>query len=336
MILWHGRTIAITGATGFVGSHAALEMRQAGANVVALTRATSDVRRLRKAGIRCAAASLDDTRGLTEVLRGSEFVIHAAGAVGFDDDWTTYTRVNLDGTRNLLAAAKQAGVRRFLHASSIVAVGGAEEPRPLDESAAWNLGSLHVPYVTTKRWAEEAALGASCASMDVIAVNPASVIGPDDFTESEFGLLCKRFWKRRIPFFFGGGNNYVDVRDVAKGIRLALERGRPGERYLLAGENRLNHAFFGDMSRVARRAIPRVRLPNWTASFIGVVNDWVRSGAGKRPYLTATQVNLIGWYFFFSADKATRELGFRARPLAETLADTHAFWMASSQRRSAA
>ena len=102
------------------------------------------------------------------------------------------------------------------------------------------------------RRAEELALAANGRGLEVVVVNPACVIGPDDFTSSEFGTLCRRFWLGRLPIHFGGGNNFVDVRDVASGIVSALDRGRPGERYILGGANRSLTAFFRATLRPAR------------------------------------------------------------------------------------
>jgi dihydroflavonol-4-reductase len=330
---WNGRKVAVTGATGFIGSHAALELRRHGADVRALVRSTSDLQRLRAAGISCTIASLDDRDALARSLDGCEFAIHAAGAVGFDTAWDAYYHVNVQGTRNLLGAARQAGVRRIVHVSSIVAVGASETPTQLDENAYWNLRSYRVPYVTTKRWAEDAAVEANGKGMDVVVVNPASVVGPGDFTGSEFGTLCRRFWKGRLPIHFGGGNNYVDVRDVAEGIRLAAEHGRAGERYLLTGENRTYAAFFTDLCRAARRSIPRLGLPNALASILGYVNDRIGRGSTKAPFLSSARAALMGLYFFFDGSKARRELEFRAKPLAQSLADAHAFWMAPATQR---
>jgi dihydroflavonol-4-reductase len=333
MVAWTGRTVAITGATGFVGHHAALELHRQGAKVVALVRPSSDVQRLRAAGITCRIAPLDDQTGLARSLVDCELVFHLAGAVGFDNDWQAYYRVNVQGTQNLLEAARLAGVRRFVHTSSIAAVGGSATPRILDETVRWDLRSYRVPYVTTKRLAEENALAANGRGLEVVVVNPGSVVGPDDFADSEFGTLCRRFWKGRIPFYFGGGNNFVDVRDVAQGIRLAAERGRPGERYLLTGDNRTYQGFFRDLAQAAQRTIPRLRLPNVLASVIGFVSDRLPSKESRRPYLSSSQAALMGMYFFFDASKARRELGYNPRPLRQALADAHAFWMGCSSRR---
>jgi dihydroflavonol-4-reductase len=276
---------------------------------------------------------MDDAAALARGMTGCELVFHAAGAVGFGNDWAGYFRTNVQGTVNVLEAARQAGVRRVIHTSSVVAVGGSATPVCLDENAAWNLQAIRVPYVYSKRRAEQAALRANGEGLEVVVANPASVVGPNDHTNSEFGDLCKAFWKGRIPFHFGGGNNFVDVRDVACGLLLAAERGRPGERYLLAGEDRTYIEFFSDLCRAARRTIPRLRLPNALAWWVGRLNEGLRGDSAKRPFFTSAQAALMGRYFFFDSSKAHRELGYVARPLRESLADAYRFWSTPSRRR---
>jgi len=332
---WSGRRVAITGATGFVGLHLATRLAQLGARVTALVRATSARGRLIAAGISCTEAELTDRVTLAEACRGCELVFHVAGAVDFEEDWERFQRVNVDGTRHVLAAARAAGVRRVVHTSSIVAVGASPSPYARDETAVWNLGPLRVPYVTTKRRAEEIALAASGADLEVVVVNPASVIGPDDFTPSEFGTLCRRFWRRRIPLHFGGGNNFVDVRDVARGHLLAAERGRAGERYILGGHNRSFTAFFGDLARVADRPIFRLWLPDALGAVVARFNDRLRGQRTSRSYLNAAQTRMLSLFFTFRCDKAARELGYRPRPLRQTLVETHEFWMGGKRRKRA-
>src|SRR5262249_23375986 len=210
---WHDRPVAVTGASGFVGYHLALLLRRMGARVTALVRATSARQRLLAAGVTCQTAPLEDVAALTEGCRGAAVVFHVAGAVDFEDHWERLQQINVGGTQNVLAAARAAGVRRVIHTSSIVAVGATPKPRILDETASWDLGRLRIPYVTTKRRAEETALAVSGPELEVVVVNPSCVVGPDDHSNSEFGTLCRRFWRGRIPIHFGGGNNYVDVRD---------------------------------------------------------------------------------------------------------------------------
>lgn len=322
---WTGRRVALTGATGFVGWHTAAALVRRGAAVTAAHRHGSDVSRPLAVGVTCRIAPLTDAAALAAAFRGCELVVHAAGAVDFGDDWAKLRAVNVDGTRTVLAAARAAGVRRVVHVSSIVAVGACETPRVLDETAPWNLGRFRVAYATTKGEGEQAALAANGGGLDVVVVNPGSVVGPDDFSGSEFGVLCKRFWRGRVPVYFPGGNNYVDVRDVADGIIRAAAHGRPGERYLLTGENRTLRDFLGDLARAAGRSAPRVGLPAWLGVGFAAAARWV-TRRGRRPALTPGQARLLGLYFYFTCEKARRELGYEPRPLADTLADAHAFW----------
>ncbi len=328
---WPGRRVSVTGASGFLGHHLAAELVRRGALVTALVRAGSDRSRLAAAGVRCVTAPLDDLDAMTQAADGSEILFHLAGAVDFGGDWPRFRQTNIEGARNVLAAARAARVRRVVQASSIVAVGASRRPLLLDESAEWNLGPRRVPYATTKREAEELALQAARAGQDVVVVNPASVVGPDDFTSSVFGSFCRRFWRGRAPCHFGGGNNFVDVRDVANGMLQAAMRGRSGERYLLSGENRTYDELFEALCAAAGRRRFWMRLPRLAGTAIAAlaVRRLGRSKSG--PVLTPGQARLLGLYFFFSNAKARRELGFAPRPLAATLADTFEFW--SVQRR---
>lgn len=334
---WRGKKVALTGATGFVGHHLALLLQQLGASVTALVRAGSLTSWLRAAGIDCQVAPLDEPDLLCRACQDCQVVFHLAGEVNFQNNWQLAAHTNVTGTRNVLAATRRAGVSRLVVTSSIVAVGAARHACVLDEMADWNLGNLRIAYVTTKRQAEQVALEASSTGPEVVVVNPSCVIGPDDFRGSEFGQLCQRFWRGRVPFYFGGGNNFVDVRDVVAGHLLAAQHGRTGQRYLLTGVNRTYGSFFSELARTAGRAPFRLRLPTLFACGVAALDEsWQRrrvaQGRPAQPRLSRDQAALMGLYFFFSARKAEVELGFRARPFADTLCDTHTFW---ARRRSA-
>jgi dihydroflavonol-4-reductase len=214
----------------------------------------------------------------------------------------------------------------LVHTSSVVTVGASRRPTVLDECAVWNLASLRVPYIITKRLAEDVVLAPAAGPPEVVVVNPSCVIGPDDFSGSEFGTLCRRFWLGRIPVYFGGGLNVVDVRDVAFGHLLAAEHGRPGERYLLSGTNRSFGELFHDLARVAGRSIPRVRLPNALGVLGTELFDKRYFKKGRRPYLTAGQARMLGLYFFYDSAKARSELNYLPRSYSDTLTATHSFW----------
>jgi dihydroflavonol-4-reductase len=324
---WPGGRAAVTGATGFLGRHVVSALRRVGAEVVALVRRHSAAAELAAAGIGHAVAPLDDPAALSDALSGCRWLFHVAGAVSFDD-WEICREVNVDGTRRVLAAARAAGVRRVVHTSSVVAVGASRRPKPLDETHAWDLARFEVAYVTTKREAEAVALAGAGGDTEVVIVNPTCVVGPDDTTASEFGLLCRRFWRGSVPFVLSGGSNFADVRDVADGHLRAALAGRPGERYLLGGEDRRWRDFFTDLCRVAGRAIPRFPLPTPLAAAVAHLER-----GRARPRLTVGQARLAGLYFFADSGKARRELGYAPRPLRRTLADAYAWW--SGRRRAA-
>ncbi|HEY2785812.1 MAG TPA: NAD-dependent epimerase/dehydratase family protein, partial [Fimbriiglobus sp.] len=283
-----GRSVVLTGATGFVGYHLAKRLVVLGARVTALTRAGSKTDRLRSIGVACRIAPLDRPAEIVEAITGADLLFHVAGAVDFDDDWDRFRATNVEGTRSVLNACRSAGVRRVVHVSSIVAVGAGRTSVPLDEAAKWNLGPLRIPYVTTKREAEDLALAAAASGQDVRIANPGCVIGPDDFSESEFGNLCRRFWKGKVPIHFSGGNNFVDVRDVADGLLRIAERGRVGERYILGGWNRTYARFFGELARYGDRRHPRLTLPACMAPAMAIAEKRFRK-RGARPVLSPEQ-----------------------------------------------
>jgi dihydroflavonol-4-reductase len=323
---WRGKQVALTGASGFVGSHLARRLVAAGARVSAAVRRSAR-RHLVPDGVKIVEADLNNREALSKAFGGAQVVFHTAAAVGFHEDWDQFHRVNVVGTQMVVAAARTAGVQRLVHTSSIVAVGAARISTPLDESSTWNLGQLRTPYAATKRESELIAMAANGGGLQVVVVNPGCVVGPDDWSASEFGTFCRRFWCGHIPFCFGGGNNFVDVRDVVTGMLAAGEYGHAGERYLLVGENRTYRAFCSDLARAARSRVFCLRLPNVIARLGAATARFLPRGRRRRPYLTPSLARLLGWYFFFDASKARRELNFHPRPLAETLTDTHDFWM---------
>jgi dihydroflavonol-4-reductase len=324
--------VAVTGATGFIGHHLCVALVGNGADVIAIVRGSSDTSRLKVLRVHCHVAPLDEPYLLAEACRGCDLLFHLAGAVDFSNDWYHCRKVNVAGTASVLRAAAQAGVRRVVHASSIVAVGATRRPVRLIESSPWGLGGKRVPYVTTKHEGEQIALTFR-EGPEVVVVNPGSVIGPDDYSGSEFGVMCKRFWQGRIPLVFGGGNCFVDVRDVVGGILAAADRGRPGERYILGGKNLSYTAFNSELARVASRAYFRFRLPTIVARLGANIGDLLKRKKSKRPLLSPAQARLLGLFFYYDCSKAARELGYTTRPLRETLTDAYRFWMAGNDRR---
>jgi dihydroflavonol-4-reductase len=324
---WLGRKVLVTGASGFLGYHVVKALVQAGASVQALVRRPKDVPNLATAGVTCIEGNLENASVLAGACRGCDYVFHLAAAVDFGGDWQLDRQVNVEGTRRVIEAVRDVGVDRLVYTSSMVTIGASYSRVVLDEQATWNLESFQVPYVTTKREAEYLALSAADRNLAVVVVNPAATVGPDDFASSQYGALCDRFWRRHIPFYFAGGNCFVDVRDVALGHLLAARHGVTGQRYILGGANLSYAGFFQLLARVAKKRIFRMRLPLLLGPVLASVDERARQGRSRRPYLTTPQARLLGLYFYFSSARAERELGYRARAVTDTLDDTYKFWL---------
>jgi dihydroflavonol-4-reductase len=313
-----GDPVLLTGATGFLGRQVASALCDAGYRVVHLLR---DPDRVHPAvpGERCVAGDLGDPASLKRALVGMRSIVHVAGLVSNAAcDQRRLFRVNVDGTRNLLAAAAAADIQRVVFTSSTSAVGALHEDRPeraLCEDAVFNLRDLPVPYVQAKRLAHEAALEAARAGLPLVALSPTFVLGPGDFrlTSSE---LVDAFVRRKIPGCLAGGINVVDVRDLARAYVAALAHPAPADHYILAGpENLTTAALFQRLESCSGVRAPRWSIPKRAALAAGML---VERLAPKASFTSAT-VHLGSLYWYFNAMAARRDLHFEPRPLDETL-----------------
>jgi dihydroflavonol-4-reductase len=278
--------VYVSGATGFVGSHVARELRERGGEVC-------DER-----------VDLLDRDGLERVVDGCDAVVHVAALYSYDAPESEFVRVNVEGTRTILAAALARGVRRFLFTSTAGTCGpvpgriATEE----DEPPEWELS---VPYKRTKLESERLALAAGA-----VVLNPTTPVGDGDAKPTPTGQMIGDVATGRIRGFVATtGLNVVDVRDVARGHALALERGEPGERYLLGGVNVSLQELFGVIADLAGRARPRIRVPYPVAV-----------AAAKAGFANAEEVKLARIPMYFSSDKARSTLGYEPGPVEPALA----------------
>ena len=321
--------VVITGASGLLGGNLAAELALAGHQVAAIRRAHTRVDHLADVAIAWHDAELGSVDALTRAFDGAACVFHCAAQVSVKRQVTPeMTAVNVTGTRHVIDAAVAAGVPRLVHVSSVVAIGLSTDGRPCDETAPWNFDTegMTDAYAITKRRAEDA-VQAARDRIDAVIVNPAYMLGPRDARPSS-GRLIVDVVRGRVPGWTPGYNNFVDVRDVARGMIAAWQRGRRGERYLLAGHDMT----YGDlMRRIAAAAgtrPPRFRVP-WPAAWLyGQWGDLVER-AGKEPVVNSTQVRYAYTdRFRFRSDKATRELGYQISPLEPALRDAIAWFRA--------
>jgi len=312
----------ITGGTGFIGSALIRALLAKGEDLKLLVRTDSNLDRIRGLDVQIVQGDIRDAEKLTLAMKGCDRVYHVAGLYTLNDRPSLYEDINVTGTRNVLDGAEKVGVERVVHTSSVAAIGCADASGLADEETEWNLGGLRIPYIQTKRRAEELALARAQNGLDVVVVNPAGPLGVGDLKPTPTGRILLSFLKGRLPFMPDAKNNFVGVDDVAMGHILAMEKGKAGERYLLGGENittidLLRRA--GEM--IGRR--PPYRLP-YVFAFLGgflgeVMVEWIFRG---HTLLNMSNVKFLKQNMSFSSDKARNELGWVPRNLDDSIKDS--------------
>ncbi len=315
----------VTGATGFVGSHVAQALEVAGAELRLLARSTSPTKlisTLKNAEI--VTGDLRDASTYKQALRGCEAVFHVAADYRL---WTRNAadamemyRSNVEGTRGLIDAARQAGVKRIVYCSSVATMGFRSDGSVVDEETPVTLEEMIGHYKRSKFVAEQVALEAGKKGDDVVIVNPSAPVGEQDVKPTPTGRIIVDFLKKKFPAYVDTGLNVVDVREVARGHVLAYERGKPGERYILGGENLTLKQILDKLSATTGIPAPKVKLPYVFALAAGVF-DTVFTGQlrGKEPRVTIDAVRMGRKKMWVRSSKAERELGYKVVPVEDAL-----------------
>lgn len=303
-------TTLITGATGFVGSHLTKRMIAEGHSVRILCRATSSDARVAGLKIDKYLGDVTDYESVRAATADCEFVIHAAADLSY---WKgaedRQTRVNVDGTRNVARAARETGVRRLLHVSSVAAIGIPADPRrPANEQFAFNLENSGLNYHISKRHAEDEVLAEVARGLDAVIVNPASIQG----RERTIALINS---VRRSPVVpcFSGGNCIVDIKDVVDGITSVLTSGERGQRYILGGEN----LTFRALSEKAAKALDLrrrfVSIPPIATKLGAALLEPLARVRNRRPKMTYMIHYCANRFQYFDSSKARQMFGYAPR-----------------------
>jgi dihydroflavonol-4-reductase len=306
----------VTGATGFVGWHVARLLVKRGHRVRALVRPAS---RLRELDAETVTGDLRDPESLAGAVNGCGAVFHVAADYRL---WAPQAeemyRSNVDGTRNILLAARQAGVGRVVYTSTVGCI-GLRQGGLGDEDSPVSLSDMQGPYKRSKFLAEQVALEQARSGLDVVIVNPTAPVGDHDFKPTPTGKIILDFLRGGMPAFLDTGLNLVDVRDTAAGHLLALERGRPGERYILGCRNLTLEHILNLLAGVSGLRAPKTRIPYALAYAAGLASTgWARI-TGRAPGVPLDAVRLARKKMFVSHEKAARELGYAPGPVEDAL-----------------
>jgi dihydroflavonol-4-reductase len=313
--------VLVTGATGFLGSHLIPLLREGAASVRVLARGPAP--ELTAAGVEVVPGDVVTGAGLGEALEGVRRVFHLAGRVSRDPDAAAaLQRVHVNGARTLAEAARRAGVERILLVSTSGTIAVSRDPEPeCDEAAPVPIERIgRWPYYRSK-WLQERALLADAGDMEIVIVNPSLLLGPGDERLSSTGDVL-RFLSGQVSVIPPGGLNFVDVRDAAAGCVAAMAKGRSGQRYLLGGHNWSFADFFARLGEVSGAPVPRLRLPRGLYTVGALLTEEVAHQVGREPAVDRISREMAACYWYFSSEKAIRELGHEPRDGRVTLLET--------------
>lgn len=316
--------VAVTGATGHIGANVVRDLLANGFQVRALCDPNDSHAALAGLDVETAQADVLRPADLAPALQGVDAVIHIAGIVSITGDLEgRVMKTNVEGVRNVARACQQTGVSRLVHVSSIHAFAALPGTQRLDETAR-SAGRTCFAYGRSKSAGERELLAAVGDGLNAVILNPTGVLGPHDHSNSHGGQLLRDHFRGRIPALVNAGFDWVDARDVAAAIRAALHSGRSGERYILSGRWASSKEIADLCELVSGTPAPRLILPVWFAlSGLPFLRLLARI-MGSRPLYTYESLLILrDSNKNCSSEKACRELGFRARPLRDTIRDTY-------------
>ena len=314
-------TTLLTGATGFLGSSIARELLKDGRPLKLLIRKNTDTRNIDDLDCEVAYGDLRDRESLKSALIGCNTLYHTAAYYSlWSHDKKMIYDINVQGTRNILESALDAGVEKVVYTSTVGCIGLAEDGSPANEDRPMNPATLCNDYKLSKYQAEQVALELFDKGLPVVIVNPSTPVGPRDIKPTPTGKIILDFMNRKMPAYIDTGLNLIDVADCARGHILAEKKGRLGERYILGNKNMSLKEILMALEVLTGLKAPRIKLPYWVAYSAGLACEWMSDAITHQPpAVPLAGVKMAKYFMYFDASKAVRELGLPQNPVEDAL-----------------
>lgn len=311
----------VTGGTGFVGSHLVRCLLEHGYEVRCLVRPASRLDNLGGLRVEMVRGDLRDPASLRAAVGGIDVLYHCAAdyRLWCRDPIAMYAS-NVGGTNSVMQAAFDEGVERVVYTSTVGCLGLNENGTPANEETPVAIEQMIGDYKRSKFQAESNAREWAARGLPVVIVNPSTPVGELDIKPTPTGKIIVDFLKGKMFGYVDTGMNLIDVRDCAEGHLLAAEKGKPGERYILGGQNLSLKEMFDQLAEVTGIGSPRMKVPHWVAeSYARIENFWSVNLARREPDVPLESVKLSRHKMWFDPTKAVRELGLNQRPIQDAL-----------------
>ena len=301
--------VFVTGSTGFIGANLVRLLLQQGYEVRVLVRPSSCLSNIQYLNLEVVRGDLNDPN-LSQLMRGCQGLFHVAAHYSlWQCDQRLLYRNNVLGTRNILACAFDAGIERTVYTSSVAAMGVGKNGTPVNETHQSPVEKLIGNYKKSKYYAEQEAIKAIKRGQNIVIVNPSTPIGAWDIKPTPTGEIILRFLKRQMPFYLDTGLNLIDVKDVAWGHLLALEKGRTGDRYILGNQNLSLKEILDKLSTITGLAAPRYTIPYFIPYAVAWIEEKILAPLGRKPTIAIDGVRMARQKMYYDATKAISELG---------------------------
>lgn len=315
------KSVFVTGGTGFIGANLVRLLLQEGYSVKALVRANSNLDNLKGLEVEIVKGDLNDLN-LWQQMQGCQYLFHVAAHYSlWQKDRGSLYHNNVLGTRNVLAAAQKANIQRTVYTSSVGAIGAGKLNQVVDETYQSPVEELVGDYKKSKYLAEVEAMQAARKGQEVVIVNPSTPIGPLDIKPTPTGDVILRFLRRQMPAYLDTGLNLIDVRDVAKGHLLALEKGKSGDRYILGHQNITLKELLEQLAQITGLSAPKTTVPAWLPLSVAWFDEKILAPLGKPPSVPLDGVRMAKQHMYYNASKAVRELNLPQSSLNTALKD---------------